>query len=362
MAHDSAPIWLLLATLLHITAGEHLRFDSGAPQRDDSSGIKAEGEPAILRKNDGDILDDSGDGNVVSIDIEKLHEPKIQTRMSRFGDGKALLVLARYHEDVQWVYGRSFPILILNRASGDPLVKHKPVKHKTGRAVHSEPKLPRQPPEPQNTSGVFVQPDTENIGREGYVYLRYILENYDEGRFPDVVGFCQAKPNSYGYSPNHLVDDMKRLRALMTKETLPGKPGNPRWSNISRDIQRDGFAFLGAQMYPGSFHDEKCRNFFQEFMPNCRIQDQSFVPGGCFAVTRQQILANSKEWYYRWHDPDHPQNKGRNPNLGYVKERAWGCIFTEPGRQCNCTARSKAARSSDSATGQRPAPLVQRDF
>jgi len=234
-------------------------------------------------------------------------------RMLSLTAAPILLVLARYKEDVNWVFDTGIPTLIMNR----------------GEHIDSR------------SGEVSEQLEYSNVNRESFLYLQYILSNYDTKSFPDTVAFCQAEPTYFGNTKKILLDDVRNLRSLSIGQHMQQKPFNPRWNDISADIQNDGFAFLGTTMYKAAFgeNDQRIKqmsSLFQEFMPGCNILDQHFTPGGCIAVTRSQILSKSKDWYEKLIRIGNDQNR---PMIGFATERTWACIFTKPGRQCICDGR-----------------------
>jgi len=250
-------------------------------------------------------------GKDVSLQVVRLDDyGKYKEAMLSLKEQPILLVLARYHEDVNWAFDTGVPALVMNR----------------GEHIYS------------NSSEVTEQPDYSNVGREGYLYLQYILANYDTEAFPDIVAFCQSEPTYKGNTKEILLDDMRNLRSLRSGQQSQQEPLNPRWGDISTDIQNDGFAFLGTRMYPAHFGESDARidqmnKLFQTFMPGCNILDQHFTPGGCIAVTRAQILSQSKGWYEKLIRIGNDENR---PLMCFTNERTWACLFTKPGRQCIC--------------------------
>lgn len=235
---------------------------------------------------------------------------KYKEAMLSLKEQPILLVLARYKEDVNWVFDSDVPALIMNR----------------GEHIYS------------NSSEVTEHPDYSNVGREGYLYLEYILENYDTEAFPDIVAFCQAEPTYFGNTKEILLDDMRNLRSLRSGQQSQHEPLNQRWGDITTGIQNDGFAFLGTEMHPAHFGEsddriDQMNTLFQTIMPGCNILDQHFTPGGCIAVTRTQIMSQSKGWYEKLIRIGNDENR---PLIGFVNERTWACLFTKPGRQCIC--------------------------
>jgi len=87
-------------------------------------------------------------GKDVSLQVVRLDDyGKYNEAMLSLKEQPILLVLARYHEDVNWAFDTGVPALVMNR----------------GEHIYS------------NSSEVTEQPDYSNVGREGYLYLQYIL-------------------------------------------------------------------------------------------------------------------------------------------------------------------------------------------
>jgi len=223
------------------------------------------------------------------------------------------VVLARFNEDVQWISGQGLRTMILNRGEHINVADTDPM--------------------------ILEQTHFENVGREGFLYLYYILANYDAGTFAEVTGFCQAEPTYYGNTKGIFIDDMHRLQSLLNSgDVASGVPLNPRWPEIASNLQKDGFSFLSTTMYNGSFGARepwygRFNHIFQLFFPGCQLEKQRFSPGSCIAVTRAQILSNSKEWYEKWIRVGNDENR---PDMCFTNERAWACIFNQHGRQCFC--------------------------
>lgn len=282
-----------------------------------------------------------------------------------------MLVLVRYRENVTWVMNQRVKTLIINRGT-DVSVKA--------------------------DNNITVSKDRDNFGREGAAYLKFILQFYDAGDFPDRVAFCQANPSSKpsDYSPERLLDDVRSLgelghqqekagarmrlndtttetkrrghthtsmhyttsnedssmhqkeeRDMEILENIEEDETRPQgymndWEDIRTNITESGFAFLGRKVYRISdihwMHEWMDMNIatklFQNFMPGCNLRTLHYVPGGCMVVTRDQILANKRDWYKRWLQKFHDEPddlgigpRGNGPLIGYVLEMAWPCLF-----------------------------------
>lgn len=297
-------------------------------------------------------------GDLLFFESGEVATERFQMAMSRFRSAPVLLVLARFREKVTWVYNRSFPILIINRGEADIHEEGDVNSNNTIMDYDVADGVDVQE-ERLDTDYVRINNLSVNEGRESYVYVDYILKNYDQPQnIPDIVAFCQATPHYYKTNTRNmtlhpvpkyihidaidkLVDDMKRLKALVTKniEDWPTNlPFNKRWSDIASDVKRDGFAFLGETLLPAQVYEPSGRfhtmeKLLRNLVPECKtLWGQQFGPGGCFAVTKKKIFSKPKQWYKQLLGA--LANSKKYPGL--MCERAWACLFLDVGRQCTC--------------------------
>ena len=164
-----------------------------------------------------------------------------------------------------------------------------------------------------------------NVGREAFKYISYIVENYNSPQnFAPVTVFCQMNPHSFGYNENSYIRDVHKL-CLSSNQSSHA------------DILKWGFLSLGNRVlrFREGLRDykEPAPELFYKLF-NSTIDDpynMKFVPGGCFAVSKENILSNAEEFYYRLlstgKDKYHAINRDNSPLLGYIYERSWPRIM-----------------------------------
>jgi len=236
--------------------------------------------------------------------------------------GRLLLVLARFNEDVSWAQrfaSEEVKVLVVNRG--------KPLKF-SGR----------------NMKEII---DSDNKGKEATAYFRVIdaLKRAPPNDMPLYIAFLQARPDDSS-SMETVWDTISCLDAHSQGKAIPdvltGKPRNPRWPNITRDLAANGFAFLAPQLYPPTLGQHGL--FFKNMAPvfsrmmlirnrRCSIIDQDFGPGGNFVVTASVIVRQSKDWFGAWNQL---LEKEVNPLEGHLVERSWACIWNPGWGSCKC--------------------------
>ena len=181
-----------------------------------------------------------------------------------------------------------------------------------------------------------------NVGREAFKYISYILDNYNSPQnFAPITVFCQIKPIYSGYTEELFVEDVHRLCLK---------------ANNSSDVMKWGFEYLGQKVLRFAYgfgNESPAPELFRKLF-NSTIDEpykMKFVPGGCFAVTKENILSNSENFYYRLlsisRDTYHALNEENAPRVGYMYERSWprimksDCEKKQPWcchKSCNMTA------------------------
>lgn len=210
------------------------------------------------------------------------------------------IVVARYNEDVSWIYklDGSDRVVIYNKGES-------PLRHD-----HPRP-------------GLRVL-DLPNIGRESHTYLFHICQNY-HGMCPDdVTVFCQAG----------LRDHVSNITTFMR--------------NTPRDAFESGFSERLAHEPKIPLAHQAGYNFrilewprFNKLVPNrsdetygrwfercLRVpfpRPVKWIPGACFAVKNSNILANPLEFYRQLLD----ELEGRSPEAGHFFERSWKYVFDD---------------------------------
>jgi hypothetical protein len=175
----------------------------------------------------------------------------------------------------------------------------------------------------------------DNYGREAYVYLRFIISHYNS--LPDIMIFSQA--NNQDHFTQSIFND-KIFQIAVEKIASKEYQFQPK---------NDGFAFLINKCYIfdyggwdyDNYHPNlrswedgemeyilRKRNFFN--MLNYSVDYPRFAPTGVFAVTREKVLQQSKDYYRLLLDP---LTMSSDPLLGHFYERGWPEIF-----HSNCSA------------------------
>jgi hypothetical protein len=167
-------------------------------------------------------------------------------------------------------------------------------------------------PEISHGLGLQVVQRYENVGRESFLYLDHILHNYD--MLADLTVFSQAMHRTsdvFNFTNDHFEYTVKGLRNDTT-----------RLHPLS-----DGFAYLLPICYNFDFGVKswgfRRDNFFKRLL-HFEVAFPRFGPTGCFAVERETILRNSKEYYAQLIRSINSEN---NPRVGHFIERAWPEVF-----------------------------------
>jgi hypothetical protein len=154
----------------------------------------------------------------------------------------------------------------------------------------------------------------ENCGREGYVYLSYLYENYHF--LPNIIIFAQY---------DH----------LFREKDCPDVTSIMRGGNLSEE--NDGFAFVGQGCL-----DTRVRNFMYRYEafaqslaevkeqmkmilgPDYVVKQPRYIPTGFFAVSREAVHRNPRKFYRRL---AHMLGSKNSPWEGHFLERAWPEVF-----------------------------------
>jgi len=156
----------------------------------------------------------------------------------------------------------------------------------------------------------------ENIGREGYVYLKHIIDNYNQ--LANMTVFLQADACN---SPHH-------VHSASFRSNVVGLASG----NITLPKEIDGFAFLAARnncmslLWPYDYTKKLHNLFVNEFRDqlNFPVPKPRFMSQGLFAVTKEVIHRNPVQYYVALLNK---LGKENNPRYGYFLEAAWPEIF-----------------------------------
>ena len=167
----------------------------------------------------------------------------------------------------------------------------------------------------------------ENVGREAFIFFQHIVRHYDH--LAEVNVFTQAVQNVKTlYTEEDLRDDVKRFAMAARNKTKD--------SQILSELN-DGFVFLvpfcesslnvlHMKNLKKEYGEEKCKIFSEgyEKLLNFTVANPRFSGTSCFAVTREAILRNSKDYYIRL---ARTLGSEINPIEGHFFERAWPQVF-----------------------------------
>lgn len=155
-----------------------------------------------------------------------------------------------------------------------------------------------------------------NVGRESFKYLTFILENYHRPEnFSPITVFCQSNPLGPAYGIPHFLTDVHNLCLQ------DGKPNMMRW----------GFLYLGdysLEFKHGLLPDYNYEADFHALLNSSTTKPvlMQFVPQGCFAVSRANILSQPIEFYIKLISSGN-LNTLNNPIIGHIFERSWARIM-----------------------------------
>lgn len=157
-----------------------------------------------------------------------------------------------------------------------------------------------------------------NVGRESFKYLTYILENYRRPEnFSPITVFCQSYPAAPNYGIPHFMTDVRNL-------CLPdGKPNMMRWGFLYLGYFTLSFR-QGLQVFPDYNFEADFQTLFNTSTTKPILMQ--FVPQGCFAVSRENILSQPIEFYERLITTGNLNNMA-DPMIGHVFERSWTRIM-----------------------------------
>ena len=177
----------------------------------------------------------------------------------------------------------------------------------------------------------------ENVGREGFMYLEWVVRNYERPDLPDVMLFCQADPNYHGTTEAMVLEHIDCVRSSLTSrprcatnETV-GPQGTGGFSWVGPELLpfEEGMPWSASAGYGHGVPDYVFTHYFR----GCPWADARFSPGGCFSVTKSAVRAMPRSWYESWvrmsDAPFDGQTLGSSnrPEVGFTLERSWPCVF-----------------------------------
>ena len=182
-----------------------------------------------------------------------------------------MIIIARYNENLDWVNNLKHPYIIINK--GDEIS--------------------------------FPSIKIDNVARESYSYLYYIVNNYDN--LDDYLVFLQGNP--FDHSPNAL----GKIEGYFNN-------GQSNFYTLSDRIVE--FTLNGCQYHPGLPLIKSYNLIFNDTMDNDKII--TFGAGAQFIVPKENILKHPKDFYVKLFSLVE-----KDSILEWVCERFWGLIFNE---------------------------------
>jgi hypothetical protein len=200
------------------------------------------------------------------------------------------IVVARYHENIDWLKSEMPNCILYNK--GKPL------------HLENEIRIP-------------------NVGRESETYLQYILANYNQ--LPDVVVFTQARISDHvGGDVNYLLNLKTQAFEKSNSQNcwMHHDVGKCNCFDKAWNIRGGGYYYLHE-----NYKNDQRMPFFEWFKQNIRNDYPNPIwiyPNGIFAVTKERILSNPIEYYEKLLLE---VNHQVNPAEGHFFERSWYYIF-----------------------------------
>ncbi len=201
------------------------------------------------------------------------------------------LVVARYHEDLQWVrrVPKRFRVTVYNKGRDEPAL---------WRRMNQD-----------------VSP-LPNVGREAHTYLHHIVERYDQ--LADVTVFAQGKPFDHVPSFHRTMHQLAFHKLAVNGFLWMGfiidrddATGSLLFQNWSRNTERRPLAM-----------DRFWRALWDEPAPD----QVTFYPSGHFAVTAAQIRRRPRSFYQRA-----LQISAADDDMAHCFERTWDRLFGADG-------------------------------
>jgi hypothetical protein len=200
------------------------------------------------------------------------------------------IVVARYNEDVSWLKEIDHPVVLYNK-NEEPIIDIPAHVH-------------------------FIN-DVPNVGREAYVYLKYIVDHYDA--LSDITVFLQAGIHEHqaGFpTPSEFIECLIEeavSSGLSTRTTID-------CIDTHGDFTID---FWYTSIDPSLVRplDAWFEHFTDTELPTNPLR---WIPAAMFAVRQDHIRKRPRSFYTRLlHTVDHHVN----PEAVYFLERSWYQIF-----------------------------------
>lgn len=219
------------------------------------------------------------------------------------------VVIARYNEDVSWVYKefKNKKVTIYNKGNDDINIL---------------------------SSDNITIIKLPNTGRESHTYLYHIVNNYDN--LEDMVVFLQGNPFDHGSSAEELINGLhgKTLNKIIFSCSIIAVPNKLSYQSfVNKPHYEDSFYNISLKdLKTTKWRDvnpSKEYSNTEEFRQKCGINipksDQFFISYGAnFAVLKKDIIAKPKKFYKKLLNI---VAHSKSPIEGHYFERLWDLVF-----------------------------------
>ena len=158
--------------------------------------------------------------------------------------------------------------------------------------------------------------NTENVGREGHTYYKYICDNYD--KLEDYMIFLQGNP--FDHSPNIISNINKYIDKYNNNNNNNNKTIDVNFAYFSELILSCNL--IDCIHHPGLQLMEIYNKIFIE--PISPTTEYIFGAGSQFIVSKLQVLKRPKSFYEKIVKI---LDYSINPIEGYIIERFHGLVF-----------------------------------
>ena len=208
------------------------------------------------------------------------------------------IVIARYNENIDWIYK-------INTNLYDIFVYNKGEKLDI------------------NLNCNIINLD--NIGRESHTYLYHIIQNFD--KLPEKIIFTQAHP--FDHVRNTFIDEINNFNNChfnffyFSKNILCIKYDSNKNKfleyGILNDVEWNNYHALNSPI----------ATTMKILFDNFKEENLNFIfgAGAIYAVNKELIMKNKKNFYIKCIDILNTSSNLQNPDEGHSFERLWYYIF-----------------------------------
>ena len=201
------------------------------------------------------------------------------------------LCIARFDEDISWTLPYAANIVICNKGK----------------------ELAFQLPQIQ----------MQNLGREEYAYLRFIVDHYD--CLSDLTIFLQAglKDHMVQYDSLRFGNEASLINHMLLQCRMFGNSANAKPHRLGQCSAHRNFKL--ADQYPHMVDSGKTFGmWFEENVRNTFPADPKWFKNGVFGVHKHHIRSRTKEYYENLIGQI---STGEEHEIGHFLERSWFYVF-----------------------------------